>query len=221
MFGFIGIVGGYATQVVAPAERLARVPRSLSNLQASGVAAAALTAWQALYEQAALKPGQTVLIHGAAGGVGSMAVQLARNTGATVIATASTRNHAYLEALGANQLIDYHLQSFEKVVSGVDVVLDLIGGETQARSWQVLKPGGVLVSPVSAPDPELGRVHAVQTKHFATRPDGSQLSVIAELFDAGSLTIEVETFALSQARHAVEKSMAGHTRGKIVLDTRR
>lgn len=221
VFGFIGIVGGYATQVVAPAERLARVPRSLSNLQASGVAAAALTAWQALYEQAALKPGQTVLIHGAAGGVGSMAVQLARNTGATVIATASTRNHAYLEALGANQLIDYHLQPFEQVVSGVDVVLDLIGGETQARSWQVLKPGGVLVSPVSAPDPELGRVHAVQTKHFATRPDGSQLSVIAELFDAGSLTIEVETFALSQARHAVEKSMAGHTRGKIVLDTRR
>ncbi|QRY77755.1 NADP-dependent oxidoreductase [Pseudomonas sp. PDNC002] len=221
VFGFIGIAGGYATKAVVPAERLALVPRSLSNVQASGVAAAALTAWQALHEHAGIKPGQTVLIHGAAGGVGSMAVQLARHAGATVIATASTSKHAYLEELGAHQLIDYRLQPFEKVVADVDVVLDLIGGETQARSWQVLKPGGVLVSPVSAPNPELARVHAVQAKHFATRPDGLQLSAIAELFNAGHLQVEVETFALSQAQHAVEKSMAGHARGKIVLDTRR
>ncbi|WP_152223534.1 NADP-dependent oxidoreductase [Pseudomonas sp. SCB32] len=221
VFGFIGIAGGYATRAVAPTERLALAPRSLSMLQASGVAATALTAWQALHEHAGIEPGQTVLIHGAAGGVGSMAVQLARNAGATVIATASASNHAYLENLGANQLIDYRRQAFEKVVAKVDIVLDLIGGETQERSWQVLRPGGVLVSPVSAPNPELARVHAVQAKHFATRPDGKQLAAITALFDAGRLSIEVEAFALSQAHQALEKSMAGHARGKMVLDTRR
>lgn len=219
VFGFIGIVGGYASKAVAPADRLALRPRSLSALHASGVAATALTAWQALHEHAGIKAGQTVLIHGAAGGVGSMAVQIAKYAGATVIATASNGNHSYLEKLGANQLIDYRRQAFEDVVAAVDIVLDLIGGETQMRSWKVLKRGGVLVSPVSAPDAELAKVHGVSAKNFATRPDGEQLAAIAELFDAGHLSVEVEVFPISQVKQAVEKSMAGHTRGKIVLNT--
>jgi len=218
VFGFIGIVGGYATKAAVPADRLALRPRSLSALQASGVAVAALTDWQALHEQAGLKAGQRVLIHGAAGGVGSMAVQIARHAGATVIATASSGNHDYLEKIGANQLIDYRSQAFEDVVADVDIVLDLIGGETQLHSWKVLKRGGVLVSPVSAPNAELAKVHGVSAKNFATRPDGRQLTAIAELFDAGQLSIEVEVFPISQVKQAVGKSMAGHTRGKIVLN---
>jgi NADPH:quinone reductase-like Zn-dependent oxidoreductase len=171
-----------------------------------------------LHEHAGIKAGQRVLIHGAAGGVGSMAVQIARHAGATVIATASSSNHGYLEKIGSNQVIDYRNQAFEDVVADVDIVLDLIGGETQSRSWKVLKRGGVLVSPVSAPDADLAKVHGVSAKNFATRPDGRQLTTIAELFDAGQLSVEVEVFPIAQAEQAVEKSMAGHTRGKIVLD---
>jgi NADPH:quinone reductase-like Zn-dependent oxidoreductase len=218
VFGFIGIAGGYATKVAVPAERVALRPRSLSAQQASGVATAALTAWQALHEQAGIKAGQRVLIHGAAGGVGSMAVQIARQAGATVIATASSGNHGYLEKIGANQVIDYRSQAFEEVVADVDIVLDLIGGETQLRSWTVLKRGGVLVSPVSAPNAELAKAHGASAKNFATRPDGRQLTAIAELFDAGQLSVEVAVFPLSQVKQAVEKSRAGHTRGKIVLN---
>jgi NADPH:quinone reductase-like Zn-dependent oxidoreductase len=220
VFGFIGIAGGYATEVVASADRLARKPNRLSSLQASGVPAAALTAWQALHEHARLSAGQRILIHGAAGGVGSMAVQMARNAGATVIATASAGNHPYLRSLGASQVIDYNQSSFESVVDAVDVVLDLVGGDTQTRSWSVLKPGGVLVSPVSQPDARQAEALGASGKHFATRSDGAQLQQIAEQFDSGELMIEIEVLPLSQAEGALRKSWARHTRGKLVLDAR-
>jgi NADPH:quinone reductase-like Zn-dependent oxidoreductase len=220
VFGFINIVGGYATEVVASAERLARRPARLSALQASGVPAAALTAWQALHEHAQVAAGQRVLIHGAAGGVGSMAVQMARNAGATVIATASARNHEYLRELGAAEVIDYNLTPFESVIDAVDVVLDLVGGDTQARSWAVLKPGGVLVSPVSPPDARKAEAAGAVGKHFATRSEGAQLQQIAAQFDSGELLIEVEVLPLSQAEGALRKSWGRHTRGKLVLDAR-
>ncbi|MBU6956972.1 zinc-binding dehydrogenase [Pseudomonas sp. CVAP len=111
------------------------------------------------------------------------AVQIARHAGATVIATASIGNHGYLKTIGANQLIDYRSQAFEEVVKDVDIVLDLMGGETQRRSWKVLKQGGVLVSPVSTPDAELAKAHGVSAKNFATRADGRQLTTIAEMID--------------------------------------
>ncbi|MBA1275420.1 NADP-dependent oxidoreductase [Stutzerimonas azotifigens] len=221
VFGFIGIVGGYATEVVASADRLAHRPARLSALEASGVPAAALTAWQALHEQAQIKAGQTVLIHGAAGGVGSMAVQVARIAGATVIATASARNHDYLKSLGADQMIDYTQTPFETAVDAVDVVLDLVGGDTQARSWAVLKAGGVLVSPVSPPDAAQAKTVGASGKHFATRSDGAQLKKIAALFDVGKLRIDVEVLPLSGAEGALRKSWARHTRGKLVLDASR
>lgn len=220
VFGFIGIAGGYATEVLASADRLARKPSRLSALQASGVPAAALTAWQALHEYARISSGQRILIHGAAGGVGSMAVQMARNAGAIVIATASASNHAYLRSLGASQVIDYNQSSFESEVDAVDVVLDLVGGDTQTRSWSVLKRGGVLVSPVSQPDARQAEVAGVFGKHFATRSDGAQLQQIAEQFDAGELMIEIEILPLSQAESALRKSLERHTRGKLVLDAR-
>ncbi|URQ60797.1 NADP-dependent oxidoreductase [Pantoea alhagi] len=218
VFGFIGITGGYATQALAMADRLAHRPVRLSALQASGVPAAALTAWQALHEHAKIKPGQTLLIHGAAGGVGSMAVQMARIAGVRVIATASAHNENYLKTLGAEQVIDYTKASFEKVSEKVDVVLDLVGGETQTRSWSLIKAGGVLVSTVTPPDQAIAEAAGLVGKHFATRSDGSQLAQIAALFANGALTIDVEVVPLSQAKVALSRVMDGHTRGKRVLD---
>jgi len=219
VFGFIDIVGGYATEVVASVDRLAHRPSRLSALHASGVPAVALTAWQALHEHAHIKTGQRVLIHGAAGGVGSMAVQMARIAGATVIATASKGNHDYLRKLGASQVIDYNLTPFETAVEPVDVVLDLVGGDTQTRSWSVLKPGGVLVSPVSPPDAKQAEAVGATGKHFATRSNSQQLQHIAALFETGELAIDVQVLPLSQAEGALRKSLGRHIRGKLVLDT--
>jgi NADPH:quinone reductase-like Zn-dependent oxidoreductase len=220
VFGLIGIVGGYATQAAVYADRLAIKPKRLSLLEAAGVPAAALTAWQALHEHARIQAGQRILIHGAAGGVGSMAVQMARIAGADIIATASAGNHDYLYSLGARHLIDYRNEAFERLISKVDIVLDLVGGETQARSWSVLKKGGVLVSPVSSPSQEAAEAVGATGKNFAARPDGKQLQEVAALFEAGELKVETEVLPLSLAAHALQKSLAGHTRGKIVLDTR-
>ncbi|AWY38413.1 NADP-dependent oxidoreductase [Pseudomonas putida] len=221
VFGFINIVGGYATKAVAQVSKLAIKPKSLSALQAGAVPAAALTAWQALTEHAGVQRRQKVLIHAAAGGVGSMAVQIAKYLGAEVYATASAHNHAYLKDLGADYTIDYTTQAFDELVSGVDVVLDLVDGDTQARSFKVLKRNGVLVSPVSLPNMTLANDYGVTPANFATRSDGRQLSLIAELFDKGHLTVDVETFPLSEASVAIEKSMGRHLSGRLVLDTSR
>jgi NADPH:quinone reductase-like Zn-dependent oxidoreductase len=219
VFGFINIVGGYATKAVAPASKLALKPRTLSALQAGAVPASALTAWQALTEHASVQRRQKVLIHAAAGGVGSMAVQIAKYFGAEVYATASAHNHAYLKDLGADYTLDYTTQAFDEWVSDMDVVLDLVGGETQTRSFAVLKRNRVLVSPVSLPNISLANDHGVIPAHFATRSDGRQLALIAELFDKGHLTVDVEAYALSDAERAVEKSLGRRLRGRLVLDT--
>lgn len=218
VFGFINIVGGYASKAVAPVTKLALKPQSLSALQAGAVPATALTAWQALTEHAGVQRRQKVLIHAAAGGVGSMAVQIAKYLGAEVIATASASNHAYLKQLGADYVIDYTSQAFEDVVSEVDVVLDLVGGDTQNRSFRVLKRGGLLISPVSAPSITLANDYGVTPINFATRSDGAQLSLIAELFDRGHLPVDVEVFPLSEAQRALEKSLSRRGHGRLVLD---
>ncbi|MFY0727260.1 NADP-dependent oxidoreductase [Pseudomonas sp. NFX15] len=218
VFGFINIIGGYATKAVSPISKLAIKPKSLSMLQAGAVPAAALTAWQALTEHAGVQRRQKVLIHAAAGGVGSMAVQIAKYLGAEVYATASAHNHAYLKNLGADYVVDYTTQAFEELVSDVDVVLDLVGGDTQTRSFKVLKRNGVLVSPVSLPNMSLANDYGVTPANFATRSDGRQLSLIAELFDKGHFTVDVEAYALSDAKVAVKKSQGRHLRGRLVLD---
>ncbi|WP_333991816.1 NADP-dependent oxidoreductase [Pseudomonas sp. S3(2024)] len=218
VFGFINIVGGYASKAVAPVSKLALKPQSLSALQAGAVPATALTAWQALTEHAGVQRRQKVLIHAAAGGVGSMAVQIAKYLGAEVIATASGSNHAYLKQFGADYVIDYTTQAFDELVSEVDVVLDLVGGDTQNRSFRVLKRGGLLISPVSAPSITLANDYGVTPINFATRSDGAQLSLIAELFDRGHLTVDVEVFPLSEAQRALEKSLSRRGHGRLVLD---
>jgi NADPH:quinone reductase-like Zn-dependent oxidoreductase len=159
-----------------------------------------------------------VLIHAAAGGVGHLAVQLAKWKGAHVIGTAAARNHDFLRKLGVDQVIDYDTERFEEVVQPVDVVLDTMGGEIQARSWKVLKRGGILVSIASPPSAETAAAHGVRQAFVFTQPNSAQLVEIAKLVDEGKLKVIVETtLALSDATRGQELSQRGHQRGKIVL----
>jgi NADPH:quinone reductase-like Zn-dependent oxidoreductase len=210
--------GSYAEYVVAGTRELARKPRSIDHVQAAAVPLAALTAWQALFEVGGLAPWHTVLIHAAAGGVGHFAVQFAQWKGAKVIGTASAGNKSFLLELGANEVIDYRTTPFEEVVSEVDMVLDLIGGDTQERSWQVLKKGGILVATLGISSPETARQHGVRGDGLLVHPDSAQLIQIAALIDAGDLKPAVTTvLPLAAAAQAHELSQTRHVRGKMVL----
>jgi NADPH:quinone reductase-like Zn-dependent oxidoreductase len=178
-----------------------------------------MTAWQALFDEAKLSSGQKVLIHAAAGGVGSFAVQLAKWKGAYVIGTASGPNAELVRSLGADQFIDYRATRFEEVVRDADVVFDTVGGDTQERSWKVLKKGGVLVSIVQPPNEKTAAAHGVRgvfMREDATRSE--ELMQIAELVANGQIKVNVETvLPLRDARKAQELSQTGHAHGKIVL----
>jgi NADPH:quinone reductase-like Zn-dependent oxidoreductase len=210
--------GGYAEFVTARAEDCAAMPARLDFIQAAAVPLAALTAWQGLFDYGGLKAGQTVLIHGASGGVGHFAVQFAHARGARVIATASAANIDFIQGLGAHEVIDYHAQRFEDVVHDVDLVYDLVGGETQDRSWGVLKEGGILVSTLKQPDKTAASDHKVRAAHYMAHPDGAQLAEIARLIDAGKVTPTIAcTFPLAEAAAAEHALETKHVRGKIVL----
>jgi NADPH:quinone reductase-like Zn-dependent oxidoreductase len=210
--------GAYAEFIVIKESEVALKPKSIDHLHAAALPLAGLTAWQTLIEAAALTAGQRVLIHAAAGGVGHLAVQLAKWRGAQVIGTAAERNHDFLRKLGADQVIDYDTERFEEAVQPVDVVLDTIGGDTQARSWKVLKPGGILVSIAHPPSAETAAAHGVRQAFVFTQSNAGQLAEIARLADAEKLKAIVETIlALSDATRGQELSEHGHTRGKIVL----
>lgn len=209
--------GAYAEYIAIRAAEVAAKPKSIAHIAAASVPLAGLTAWQALFDQANLLAGQTVLIHAAAGGVGTFAVQFAKWKGAHVIGT-SSRNQDFLRELGIDQVIDYQQTRFEDVVKDVDVVFDTIGGEVQDRSWQVLKKGGILVSIVSPPSKETAATYGVTEKYFFLQPKAAQLTEIAGLIDAGYVKTIVETvLPLNQVQQAHELSQSGHTRGKIVL----
>ena len=210
--------GAYAEYIAVKASEVALKPATLDHLHAAAVPLAALTAWQALVDAAQLQAGQTVLIHAAAGGVGSLAVQLAKARGARVIATASAVNTGLVTALGADQFIDYTQTRFEAVVKDVDVVFDTMGGDTQERSWSVLKPGGILVSIVSPPSKIIAAEHGVRSAFVFVQPSGQQLTAIAELVDAGRMKPLIHTILpLHEFRQAHAISQGGHARGKIIL----
>jgi NADPH:quinone reductase-like Zn-dependent oxidoreductase len=213
-------LGAYAEYAVASASMLAGRPHSISSIQAAAVPVVAVTAWQALLEYARLQSGQTVLIHGAAGSVGSYAVQLAHRAGARVIATAGSGDIDYVRGLGADQVIDYRRERFELKVGQVDAVLDLVGGETQARSFDVLREGGRLISTVSQPDQRLAKDRKVGAEFFVVAVTTDRLKQIAELIDRGKLKTEVGTvLALADARkaHLMLEGQIPRARGKIVL----
>jgi NADPH:quinone reductase-like Zn-dependent oxidoreductase len=210
--------GAYADYVTVPADQVALKPKSLDFTKAAAVPLAALTAWQGLFDVGGLKAGQKVLIHAAAGGVGSFAVQFAKWKRAYVIGTASGRNVQFLRELGADEVIDYTKAPFEEAVDGVDLVLDTMGGETQKRSWQVLNKGGILVSILGQPSQKEADEWGVRQAFFVVRPNAAELAQISDLIDSDDVKPVVETvLPLSDARKAQELSQAGHTRGKIVL----
>jgi len=210
--------GAYAEFIVVKESEVAAKPKSIDHLKAAGIPVAATTAWQALFNAGGLKAGQRVLIHAASGGVGGYAVQLAKWKGSYVIGTASKENLDYVRRLGADEVIDYRAQRFEDAAHDIDVVLELLGGETQDRSWSVLKKGGALVSPVQPPNQDEAKKRGVRGVYHITQPNAVELAQIAKLVDEGRLKASVETILpLSQARQAHEMSQTGHQRGKIVL----
>lgn len=210
--------GAYAEYVTAKAANLARKPESVDHVHAAALPVVTLTAWQALFDTAGLLPGQTVFIHAAAGGVGHMAVQLAKWKGARVIGTASAGNIEFLRGLGADEVIDYRTTRFENVVKDVDVVLDTLSGEVQERSWKALKRGGIMVSTLSEPSRELAARYGARGAIIFAKPNSEELQKIAGLIDGGKIRPVVETILpLAEARKAHELSETGHARGKIVL----
>jgi NADPH:quinone reductase-like Zn-dependent oxidoreductase len=214
----MGRAGAYAEYVVLDANIAAPKPTSLDVIAAASVPMVAITAWQALYDQGDLTAGQRVLIHGASGGLGTFAVQFAKHTGAYVIGTASADSLDYVLELGADEVIDYQATPFEQAVSDVDLVLDFVGGDTQDRSYDVLKPGGTLVTTVQPPSQDKAFARSIQAKIFSAHRDALQLKEIGALIDGGKVRPVVDTvFPLSQAAQAHERIAKGGVRGKIVL----
>jgi NADPH:quinone reductase-like Zn-dependent oxidoreductase len=212
--------GTYAEYAVIHESEAAFKPQSLDHNRAAAVPLAALTAWQALFDAGKLAEGQTVLIHGAAGGVGHFAVQFAKHAGARVLATASARNQEFVSLLGADAVIDYGAARFEEAADGVDVVLDAVGGETQERSFEVLRERGRLISIVSEPSRELAESKNVHAQLLVARPDGALLARICKMLDRGQVAPTVGVvLPLAEARRAHELIESGHTRGKVVLNT--
>jgi NADPH:quinone reductase-like Zn-dependent oxidoreductase len=219
--------GTYAEYITVSATDVAYKPRSLEHIQAAALPTVALTAWQALFEVGQLSVGQKVLIHAAAGGVGHIAVQLAKWKGAYVFGTASGQNEGFLHKLGTDKFINYQTTRFEDVAQEVDVVLDTVNrdveveavaGETMERSWRVLKKNGILVSICTTPSSGAATAYGVRGKYILARPNAVQLTEIAKLVDNGYIKPFIHAvFPLLKARKAHELSQQGHTRGKIVL----
>lgn len=213
-------VGAYAEYALASAKMVSNKPTSLTHVEAASVPVIAVTAWQALFDQARLKEGQTVVIHGAAGNVGSYAVQLARRAGLQTIATAAADDIPLLRDLGADAAIDYRAQRFEEHVREADAVIDLVGGETQKRSFQVLRRGGRLISAVSRPDQEFAKRHEVEANFFLVDITSRYLKQIARLIDDRKLRTKMgAVLPLAGAReaHLMLERVRPQPKGKIVL----
>jgi NADPH:quinone reductase-like Zn-dependent oxidoreductase len=213
-------IGAYAQYAVASAAMVSKKPTSLTDIEAASVPVVAVTAWQALFDHARIKEGQSLLIHGAAGNVGAYAVQLARRAGVRTIVTAATNDIPFVRDLGADKAIDYRTERFEKEVRDVDAVIDLVGGDTQERSFQVLRRGGKLISAVSAPDQHLAQSHGVEAAFFLVNVTSQYLAEIAGLIDEGKLRTRVGTvlpLADARAAHLMLEGVRSHLDGKIVL----
>jgi NADPH:quinone reductase-like Zn-dependent oxidoreductase len=219
VYGYLGAhSGGYAEFVAAPASEFVRKPKQIDFDTAASVPVGALTAWQGIFDLGQLGSGQRILIPGASGAVGSMAVQLAKTKGAHVIGIGSGRNEEFVRKLGADEFIDYKKAKFEDEVSGVDVVFDTVGGETQERAFQTLKRGGFLVSTVSPPSTEKAKDFGVTVAMVQMMPKPDQLAEINRLVERGELKTRVVTvLPLAEAKKALQLSAGGHADGKIIL----
>ena len=213
--------GTYADYTIVDTNLLAPLPESIAFTEAAAVPLAGLTALQALFDHGSLKAGEKVLIHAGAGGVGTYAIQLAKNAGAYVITTASPRNQELVKKLGADEVIDYHTTDFEEVLTDIDLVFDTMGGEIQKKSFSVLKEHGRLISVLSIEDETLAATKQIEAKAIWLRTNGEQLSELAKLMADGKLVSVIgETFPLTRQgvydAHALSETH--HAVGKIVLD---
>lgn len=215
--------GAQSGLVVVKAVELVAMPKNMDMAQAGAVPLAGMTAWQGLFDHGDLREGQRVLIHGGAGGVGHLAVQFAHAKGATVLATASADDLDFVRELGADAVIDHENDRFEDHATDIDVVLDLIGGETQDRSWNVLREGGIMVSTLGEPDKAKAAEHKARAAPgYHAEPNAAQLGEIVELIEAGRVRVTVsQTFALDRVADAHERLEQGGVRGKIVLTPER
>jgi NADPH:quinone reductase-like Zn-dependent oxidoreductase len=211
--------GASAEYALPLARKMAQKPKTLNFIEAASAPIVAVTAWQMLFEYAHVTAGQTVLIHGAAGNVGAYAVQLAKQAALHVVATAASADLDYVRSLGAERVLDYKRERFEESLTGVDVVLDTVGGETQQRSLRVLKPGGILVSVVSPVPETTQKDYGVRAAYFYVDVTTARLSKITELFDSGKLVTDVGTVLPLEEAHIAHEMLGGapHKRGKIVL----
>jgi NADPH:quinone reductase-like Zn-dependent oxidoreductase len=213
-------LGAYAEYAIASAKMLAKKPASLSYVEAASVPVVAVTAWQGLFDFARVQPGQMVVIHGAAGNVGAFAVQLARRANLRSVAMAGTKDIDYVRALGADKVVNYQTQRFEDEVRDADAVLDLVGGETQTRSFQILRRGGKLISTVSKPDQDRAKQHGVTAAFFLVDVTTDCLRKIAALIDCGELKTRIgAVLPLADAReaHVILDGRRAQPRGKIIL----
>lgn len=219
VFGLVGIGGGgYAEKVVLDQKAIARKPSGLDHEHAAAIPLAGQTAWQGLFRHGGLKAGQCVLIHGGSGGVGHFAIQFAKAKGARVLTTVSTANVAFAKSLGADVVIDYTKQRFEDHASDLDIVYDLIGGETRERSWKLLKRGGTLVSTLTDPSQEKARALGIRALRYTVEADGRELAEIAELVAADQVKPHVaKTYPLDEASRALLALEKEHPVGKVVL----
>ena len=210
--------GSYAEYAIAPAGSLAPKPRDLTFDQAASIPIGACTAWKAIFDVGGLQAGQRLLVHGAAGGVGSFAVQFGRWKGAHVMGTASASNIEFVRSLGAETVIDYNATPFESVVHDVDVVLDTVGGAVQDRSWQVLRQGGILVETAGPAPEETAKKFGVRASNVQSNVTTDLLKQISDLIESGALVPETgRIFSLEEASKAHALSETGHGRGRIVL----
>ena len=216
---FGGASATYGEYALASAGAVAVKPARLSFTEAAAVPVSAATAWSAVIDVAEVQSGQSVLIHGGAGGVGMFAVQLAKWKGGTVTATTSSANVDFVKSLGADRVIDYTTTRFEDVVRDQDVVVDTVGGELMDRSWAVLKKGGILVEVAAQPSEEASKEHGVRLGMAQGQPTTELLTEIGRLIDEGRLKVEVgKVFPLENAADAHALSETGHGRGRIVLE---
>jgi NADPH:quinone reductase-like Zn-dependent oxidoreductase len=210
--------GGYAEYVTVRADLVAPKPGELDYRSAAAVPLAGLTAWQGLFDHGHLQAGQRVLIHGGAGGVGHLALQFAKAKGATVATTVATQDVEFVRHLGADRVIDYTRERFEDELPDVDLVLDLIAGETQERSWAVLKDGGTMISSLARPSEAKARAHRAHAESFVAHPDRAELIEIGRLIDEGRVRPHVcAVFELKQAAEAQALLEHHHSQGKVVL----
>ena len=219
---FPALTDGYAEFVTAPGNELARKPNGTSHLEAAAVPLAALTAWQALFDNAGLENGQHVLIHAGAGGVGHLAIQLAKWKGAHVTTTCSSRNRDFVASLGADDVIDYTQCDFSEKAANMDVVFHMISPDQRPQSYATLKEAGFLASITGPLSPEELEDHKITGKFVTVRPNGAQMQEIAGLMESGALKVHVDAvYSLADIAQAHGHVEGGHTRGKVVLDLTR